>query len=123
MKFISTAALITLGLGATFPVVAQTVSIESLRQQDGTTIVGTVGSVVGNSFTLSDGTGEIIVGAGPRWYQAITVTPGEQLTVVGEYDNGEFDAYRIIRANGDVIVVRDGPGRPPWAGNANRQRR
>lgn len=106
-----------------FPALAQTVPIEALRQQGGITLTGTVGSVVGNSFTLSDGTGEIIVGAGPRWYQEVTVLPGEPLTVVGEYDQGEFDAYRITRANGDVIVVRDGPGRPPWAGGPNRQQR
>ncbi|PSN10530.1 DNA-binding protein [filamentous cyanobacterium CCT1] len=122
MKFISTAALLTLGLSAMLPALAQTVPIQSLRQQNGITISGTVGSVVGNNFTLGDGTGEIIVDAGPRWYQAITVTPGEQLTVVGEYDNDEFDAYSITRASGEVITIRDGSGRPPWAGGPNNLR-
>ncbi|MGF1568670.1 MAG: DNA-binding protein [Nodosilinea sp.] len=93
-----------------------------MQQPDGITIAGTVGSVVGNDFTLRDDTGEVVVDAGPRWYQEITVTPGEQLTVVGEYDNGEFDAYRITRANGEVIVIRSGPGRPPWAGGPDRAR-
>lgn len=122
MKFLSTAALLTLGLSAIFPALAQTVPIQSLRQQNGITISGTVGSVVGNNFTLDDGTGDIIVDAGPRWYQAITVTPGEQLTVVGEYSNDEFDAYRITRASGEVITIRNGPGRPPWAGGPNSLR-
>lgn len=123
MKFFTTALLLTLGIGATFPALAQIVPIQSLRQQEGLTIAGTVGSVVGNSFTLSDDTGEIIVDAGPRWYQEITVTPGEQVTVVGEYDNGELDAHRITRANGEVITIRNGPGRPPWAGGPNYLRR
>lgn len=120
MRFFTTAVLLTLGLGTTFPVLAQIVPIQSLNQQHGVTISGTVDSVVGNNFTLSDGSGEIIVEAGPRWYQEITVTPGEQVMVAGEYDNGEFDAYRITRANGDLIVIRNGPGRPPWAGGPNR---
>jgi hypothetical protein len=120
MKCLAAIAGLTFGLGVGSPLLAQTVPIQSLQQQDGITISGTVGSVVGNNFTLSDGSGEIIVDAGPRWYQEINVTPGEELTVVEEYDNGEFDAYRITRANGEVIVIRNGPGRPPWAGGPNR---
>jgi hypothetical protein len=50
----------------TLPAVAQT-QIGDLQQNRGITISGQVGSVVGNDFTLSDGTGEIIVDAGPRW--------------------------------------------------------
>lgn len=115
--------LLGLGLAAGQPILAQAVPIDSLRQQAGLTISGTVGSVVGNDFTVSDGTGEIIVDAGPRWYHEITVTPGEQVTVVGEYDNGELDAYSITRANGEVITIRNGPGRPPWAGGPNNQSR
>lgn len=121
MKFFTTALLLTLGIGATFPALAEIVPIQSLHQQEGMTISGNVGSVVGNNFTLSDGTGEIIVSAGPRWYQAINVTSGEQITVLGEYDNGEFDAHRITRASGEEIMIRNGPGRPPWAGGPNRQ--
>lgn len=96
---------------------AQTIPIEQLQQrQQGTTITGTVRSVVGNEFILSDGTGEVIVDAGPRWYRAINVSAGEQLTVTGEYDDDDFDAFTITRANGEVITIRNGPGRPPWAG-------
>jgi hypothetical protein len=35
---------------------------------------------------------------------------------VGEYDDYDFDAYSITRSNGEVIQIRNGPGRPPWAG-------
>jgi hypothetical protein len=123
MRRFIVASTLGVGLGLGLPALAQTVPIESLRQQEGLTISGQVGSVVGNSFTLSDGTAEIIVDAGPRWYQAVNVASGEQLTVVGEFDNGEFDAYRITRASGEVIVIRNGPGRPPWAGGPNRNQR
>ncbi|HIK33022.1 MAG TPA: DNA-binding protein [Oscillatoriales cyanobacterium M4454_W2019_049] len=122
MKSLAWLSAFATGLVFTWPVLAQTVPIESLRQRQGITITGTVGSVVGNSFTLSDGTGEIIVDAGPRWYQQIDVVEGERLVVVGEFDNGEFDAYNLTRANGEVIVVRNGPGRPLWAGGPNRAR-
>ena len=123
MKFFTTALLLTLGIGATFPALAEIVPIQLLRQQEGTTIAGTVGSVVGNSFTLSDGSGEIIVDAGPRWYQDITVSPGEQVTVVGEYDKDAINAHRITRANGEVVTIRNGPGRPLWAGGPTPQQR
>jgi hypothetical protein len=118
---------LTLGLAPALPVLAQSVlaqsvPIESLRQQEGITISGTVGSVVGNSFVLSDSSGEIIVDAGPRWYQEVNVNAGEQVTVVGEFDEGEFDAYSITRANGEVVTIRSGSGRPPWAGGPNRNR-
>lgn len=41
-----------------FPTMAQTVTIQSLRQQKDVMVSGTVGSVVGNSFTLSGGNRE-----------------------------------------------------------------
>jgi len=90
--------------------------IGNLRREPGITISGTVQSVVGNEFVLSDGTGEVIVDAGPRWYHRINVQVGEQLTVVGEYDDDDFDAFRIVRGNGEVLTIRSGSGRPPWAG-------
>lgn len=104
------------GLSAT----AQT-PIGELRHDAGTTITGTVRSVVGNEFILDDGTGQIIVDAGPIWYHQISVREGEQLTVVGEYDDYDFDAFRITRSNGDVITIRNGSGRPPWAGGHDRR--
>ncbi|MGG6293684.1 hypothetical protein ACQ4M4_04605 [Leptolyngbya sp. AN02str] len=104
------------GLSAT----AQT-PIEQLRRNAGTTISGTVQSVVGNEFILDDGTGQIIVDAGPTWYHQISIQQGERLTVVGEYDDYDFDAFRITRSNGDVITIRNGSGRPPWAGGRDRR--
>ncbi len=114
-------AVLTLGVFAAGVAIARAQTpIGNLQRQAGTTISGTVQSVVGNEFILSDGTGEIIVDAGPRWYHSINVQPGERLTVVGEYDDDDFDAFRIIRANGETLIIREGPGRPPWAGGRPR---
>jgi hypothetical protein len=112
-----------IGLGALTLAVSQATaqtSIQQLQQISGIRISGVVRSVVGNQFTLDDGTGQLIVDAGPRWYQAIDLVEGEAITVVGEYDNGELDAHRITRSNGDTIVIREASGPPPWAGGRDR---
>ncbi|OKH24636.1 DNA-binding protein [Chroogloeocystis siderophila] len=96
--------------------------IGDLQQRPpGTTISGRVTSVVGNDFILEDESGQIIVDAGPRWWQQINISPGEQVTVNGELGRGgEFDAFSITRANGTVIQIRPAQGPPPWAGGSNR---
>lgn len=97
------------------PAIAQ-VPIGELGREPGTTISGTVRAVFGNEFILDDGTGQVIVDAGPHWYHTVILREGEHLTVVGEYDDYDFDAYRIIRRNGEVIFIQDGEGPPPWDG-------
>jgi len=92
------------------------VSIGELRRTPGVTIQGEIRSVVGNEFILSDGTGEIIVDAGPSWYRRLNLRKGETVTVVGEYDDYDFDAYQITRSNGETLRIRDPQGPPPWAG-------
>jgi hypothetical protein len=98
--------------------------IGDLQQRPpGTTISGRVGNIVGNDFILEDDSGQIIVDAGPRWWQQIDLTPGEQVTVNGELGRGgEFDAFSITRGNGIVIQIRSAQGPPPWAGSSNRAR-
>jgi uncharacterized protein YdeI (BOF family) len=121
MNRLLTAGVSAVILTASMNVQAQPIPIERLQQrQQGITISGTVRSVVGNEFILSDGTGEVIIDAGPRWYHTVDVSEGEQVTVVGEYDDYDFDAFQITRENGDVINIRNGPGRPPWAGGPRR---
>jgi uncharacterized protein YdeI (BOF family) len=117
----SAVAVTSAMIAASVPTVAQT-SIEELQRQSGTIISGTVRSVVGNEFILDDGTGEIIVDAGPRWYHQINLSEGEEVTVTGEYDDYDFDAFSITRSGGEVIQIRSGSGRPPWAGGPNRSR-
>ncbi|MGF1589358.1 MAG: NirD/YgiW/YdeI family stress tolerance protein [Pleurocapsa sp.] len=120
-------ALTTLAAGVTFilpeSAIAQT-SIEELQQRSsGTTVSGEVISVVGNDFVLDDGTGQIIVDAGPRWWQEINLAPGEEVTVTGELGRGgEIDAYSISRDDGSTIEIRSPGGPPPWAGGPNRRR-
>ena len=97
-----------------------TTRISDLKQSNGIVISGRVVSVVGNDFTLDDGSGQIIVDAGPRWYREINLTQGEQVTITGKLSekSGEFDAFSIQRGNGSVIQIRPSEGPPPWAGGA-----
>lgn len=98
------------------PVAHAQVTISELKKQSGLSVSGVVRSVVGNKFVLDDGTGQVIVEAGPRWYQPLNLTEGERIKVVGEYDDGDFDAFSITRASGEVIEIRPSDGPPPWAG-------
>ncbi|WP_448534672.1 DNA-binding protein [Parathermosynechococcus lividus] len=99
------------------------VPIRNLQRNPGISISGVIRSVVGNDFVLDDGTGQIIVDAGPRWYHQLNLTPGERVTVVGKYDDEDFDAYTITRNGGEVIKIRDAGGPPPWAGGRGRRGR
>ncbi|MBE9215433.1 NirD/YgiW/YdeI family stress tolerance protein [Plectonema cf. radiosum LEGE 06105] len=107
-----TSTLMTVGIPQ---VLAQT-NIGDLQRNSGMTISGTIKSVVGNEFILDDGTGQVIVDTAPRWWQKFNFNAGERVTVVGEYDDEDFDAFKITRSDGSVINIRNGLGRPPWAG-------
>lgn len=111
VTIVLTSALLALGAATSS---AQT-PIRYLQRTSSMTISGEIRSVVDNEFILDDGTGYIIVSAGPRWYHQIDLRPGERVTVVGEYDDYDFDAFRITRSNGDVIYIREASGPPPWA--------
>lgn len=102
---------------------AQTIRIADLQRPRSIAISGRVASIVGNNFTLNDGTGQIIVDAGPRWWHSVNLSPGEQVTVTGELGKkGEFNAFRITRANGSAIEIRSPDAPPPWAGGRNQPR-
>lgn len=97
--------------------------IRDLQRTTDILITGEIRSVVGNEFILDDGTGQIIVDAGPPWYHQLTFRQGEHVTVLGEYDDYDFDAFTITRSNGEVIYIRDADGPPPWANGRNRRDR
>ncbi|GJD18162.1 hypothetical protein RIVM261_031180 [Rivularia sp. IAM M-261] len=101
-----------------------TTNIRDLQQRsNGTIVSGKVTNIVGNDFIIDDGTGQLIVDAGPRWWREINLQPGEQVTVRGELGKkGELDAFSITRADGSVIDIRPAEGPPPWAGGPNRAR-
>ncbi|MFP4008674.1 MAG: DNA-binding protein [Spirulinaceae cyanobacterium] len=84
--------------------------IRDLQRQSDMTISGEIRRIVGNEFILDDGTGQIIVDAediaeymGKR---SLNLREGERITVTGEYDDYDFDAYTIQRSNGEVFRVR-----------------
>lgn len=109
----------------TLPSLAQAQTpINQLQQSNpGITVSGQVVSVVGNDFILDDGTGQIIVDAGPRWWQEISLSEGEEVSVTGEVGrSGELDAFSITRSDGTVLNIRPPQGPPPWAGGPLRQR-
>jgi hypothetical protein len=96
------------------------IPIRDLTRNPGVTIGGEIRSVVGNEFILDDGTGQIIVDGGPRWYHQIDLEEGEQVTVLGVYDDYDFDAFSITLSTGEMIFIRNADGPPPWAGRRRR---
>ncbi|WP_421654594.1 hypothetical protein [Leptothermofonsia sp. ETS-13] len=102
-------------------VYAQTRIRDLPQTTSGFSITGRVISVVGNSFVLDDGSGRIIVDAGPRWWQPIDVSVDERVSVTGKLGrSGEFDAFSITRQNGTVLNIRPAEGPPPWARGPHR---
>ncbi|MCC5643987.1 DNA-binding protein [Nostoc sp. CHAB 5824] len=92
-----------------FEVEAQKASnqIENLPNARVTTISGQVTQLLDDEFILNDGKGQIIVEAEPQLGQPINLSVGEQVTVVGNYDDHEFNAHSITRANGETIQIHD----------------
>jgi hypothetical protein len=60
------------------------------------------------------------VDAGPRWWRNLPVSVGDQLTVEGELDDGELDAFWVQLANGETVQLRGRSGPPPWSGGRRR---
>ncbi|WP_439597340.1 OB-fold nucleic acid binding domain-containing protein [Falsiroseomonas sp.] len=89
----------------------------------GIAIEGEVTDVFGNRFVLQDGTGRVLVEAGPDWYHRLDIRQGERLRVTGRPDGRSFDAYTIRREDGREITIRRAEGSPPWAGREGREAR
>jgi uncharacterized protein YdeI (BOF family) len=126
-RFLMTAVVLALALGATGTAAALTVGSIADATASTTetewTLSGTVTSASGNEYVLTDGTASIGFEFGPRWYKAVDLKVGEAVTVTGEVDRGKasdkpaaLDAYSVTREDKSVIEVRKGPGKPPWAG-------
>lgn len=103
-------AATVLTLASTFNVLLTTIPqtpipIGNLQPTSKTTTAGIVRSIVGNQFILDDGTGQLIVDSGFCWDDRNHLTVGEKVTVIGEYEDYDFDSFRIIRASGEVIDI------------------
>ncbi|MEM9543416.1 MAG: hypothetical protein AAGA60_28475 [Cyanobacteria bacterium P01_E01_bin.42] len=75
----------------------------------GEKILGTIvgwGEAEENEFVLETQTGRTLVYAGPRWMQNFELSKGDIITVWGEWDDREFDAFFITYADGKVVEVR-----------------
>lgn len=119
-KVFSLSAVTTLLLVAATSAFAQAITrirdLPALKTP--TTISGRVvgfGEADENEWILNDGSGQVKVEAGPRRWRNINLSEGETITVLGEMDDGEFDAFSITRSNGSIINIRSPKGPPPWA--------
>lgn len=83
------------------------------------TIAGTVIGTREDEFLLQDNTGQIWVDAVRRGSGTINLAVGEQVTVTGDLDDEDFDATRIVRADGSDVIGQPLPGNDR-AGNGRR---
>jgi hypothetical protein len=68
---------------------------------------------------------EVLVGLGQAWYReqaGFTVAVGDEVSVLGFYEDGEFKAVTVEDVTtGATITLRDATGRPAWSGQGNRR--
>ncbi len=124
-KLFSLSAVTTLLLVMATSAFAQAITrIRDLpASKTGITISGRVvgfGEADENEWIIEDSSGRVRVDAGPRRWRNINLSEGETITVVGEMDDGEFDAFSITKSNGSIIEIRSPQGPPPWAGGRGR---
>ena len=98
-------AIATLATAA-IPVFAQS-QTDTRPRSFSTELSGRVIGVGNDEFLLQTLEGQILVDAEDRQLRRADLIEGEEITVTGYYDEGEFEAYTIIRPNGNVIQVWD----------------
>ncbi|MBC8510016.1 MAG: hypothetical protein H8D34_34645 [Chloroflexi bacterium] len=87
-------------------------------------IEGTLMSFQGGSMTMATAEGELITfqTGQPRFFaeQNVTFQVGDEIIVIGFYENEQFMAGDITQvASGLRVMLRDPNGRPLWAGPGN----
>lgn len=85
------------------------------------TLEGTLLAFQSGYMTMSTTEGEIVTfqTGQPRFFssQGVTFSVGDEIVVVGFYENGQFMAGDITQvATGMRVLLRDPNGRPLWAG-------
>ena len=99
-------------------------SARSADVQGGTVAIeGTIVYAKNNRFILQDDTGRAELTTCPLWYKRVNLHEGDKVIAVGEVltnpplsRNCDFvlSTYKVFRGR-EVIEIRRGPGKPPWA--------
>lgn len=89
------------------------------------TLQGTVVSVDADMLVVQAASGEQVTMENRPWWfaqeQGFSAQVGDQVTLVGFYEGGDFEVGRIDdTTNGQTVLVRDENGRPLWAGRGQR---
>jgi hypothetical protein len=89
------------------------------------TMHGTVTSMDGDMLVVQTTAGEeIVVENRPWWFvqeQGFSAKPGDELTLVGFYENDAFEVGAITNLTSrDTVSIREESGRPLWAGRGRR---
>ena len=87
----------------------------------GTVVVGTA---AGSDVIIETALGQkATVGTGPGWLQSqgFVLHQGDEVSISGYWEDGEFKAVEIVRLHdGARITLRDAEGHPAWAGSGRR---
>jgi len=88
------------------------------------TIEGTLMSFQGGNMSMSTTEGDIVAfkTGQPRFFaeQGVTFQVGDEIVVVGFYENEQFQAGDVTQVStGLRVMLRDPNGRPLWAGPGN----
>ena len=89
------------------------------------TLRGTVVSLDESSLVVQTADGEqVVVENRPWWFaqeQGFSARPGDEVTLVGFYEEGEFEVGRLDNLSAGLTVpIREETGRPLWAGRGRR---
>ena len=96
-------------------------SPEDMELYEGTVLVSPEAG--GDLVIVTDEGQEITVGTGPGYMeeQGFALQAGEQLQVLGYWEDGELKAAQLTRLrDGETITLRDELGRPAWSGAGQR---
>jgi hypothetical protein len=89
------------------------------------TLQGTVTEVTEDSLVVQTAGGEqILVENRPWWFaqeQGFSAAPGDQVTLVGFYEDDSFEVGQMANSTNSLsVVIRDETGRPMWAGRGRQ---
>ena len=96
-------------------------AIAKVPQANGViTVKGKVAEVYGSRFIMQDGSGRMLIDAGPD--NSGQLSPGNALMVQGRYDNGQLHASYLVDPQGHITDVGAPPGPPHGPGREGPDR-